>query len=175
MCVQSVEGIAETEQDLARFGACLADLAGEGGLVTLKGALGAGKTTLVRGLIQAAGHDGAVKSPTFSLVEPYTLDCGTIYHFDLYRLQEPEELEYVGIRDYLDQHSLCLVEWPEKAGKFLPDGDINIMIEIVDKGRKVRLQSVTDRGQAMLQDLMLAECWNGNKFRNDQSTDQKPL
>ena len=173
--MQSVEGIAETEQDLVRFGACLAKLAGKGGLITLQGALGAGKTTLVRGLIQAAGHTGAVKSPTFSLVEPYALDCGTIYHFDLYRLQDPEELEYIGIRDYLDQSSLCLVEWPEKAGNFLPDGDLNIIIEIVEKGRKVRLQSITDRGQALLENLMLAECWNGNTHRNGQAINQNQI
>jgi len=169
----SFEVVAESEPELVRLGACLSPLAGESALVTLQGHLGAGKTTLVRGLVQAAGFAGAVKSPTFSLVEPYALDRGTIYHFDLYRLQDPEELEFMGMRDYLDQDSLCLVEWPEKADGFLPAGDINITIEIVNKGRKVRLETITDRGQVLFERLGLPDCWNSIWRHADQAADLK--
>lgn len=154
--MSSIEATLTTEQELATFGARLADLACERGLVTLRGDLGAGKTTLVRGLLQAAGHSGAVKSPTFSLVEPYEINGCRIFHFDLYRLQDPEELEYIGIRDYLDESALCLVEWPEKAGSLLPVADINIMIRKVNEGRSVRLETCTDRGQALFEKLGLA-------------------
>ena len=151
-----VEFNVTTEQHMLEFGARLAGLVCDQCLVTLQGDLGAGKTTLVRGLLQGAGYKGAVKSPTFSLVEPYDLNGCRIFHFDLYRLQDPEELEYIGIRDYLDGSALCLVEWPEKAGSVLPVADINIMIRKVNEGRSVRLETFTDRGQALFEQLALA-------------------
>ncbi|MEK7262693.1 MAG: tRNA (adenosine(37)-N6)-threonylcarbamoyltransferase complex ATPase subunit type 1 TsaE, partial [Pseudomonadota bacterium] len=107
-----------------RFASALGNLK----LVTLDGPLGAGKTTLVRGLLHALGHRGTVKSPTFTLVEPYEIGSRRFYHFDLYRLNDPRELEFLGIRDYLAGSDLCVVEWAERAGRLLPAPDVAVMI-----------------------------------------------
>lgn len=145
---------------LERLGACFSGLVGEHALVCLRGDLGAGKTTFVRGLLGGAGQGGAIKSPTFSLVEPYELGSYKVFHFDFYRVQDPEELEYIGMRDYLAQPGLCLVEWPEKAGGFLPEADLDIMIEKTEQGRRVRLELNTDRGNALSEKLGLAKCFH---------------
>lgn len=147
------EFVAENETALLALGGVLASAIGALGLITLSGDLGAGKTTLVRGLLHAAGHAGEVTSPTFSLVEPYTVDAGQVYHFDFYRLEDPQELEYIGLREYLSDGGLCLVEWPEKGQGVLPPADIHISIHKVNQGRSVRLESHTDRGHALLAGL----------------------
>ncbi|NLB99834.1 MAG: tRNA (adenosine(37)-N6)-threonylcarbamoyltransferase complex ATPase subunit type 1 TsaE [Pseudomonas formosensis] len=123
------------------------------GSIWLSGDLGAGKTTLSRGLIRAAGHTGAVKSPTFTLVEPYELGERQIYHFDLYRLADPEELEFLGIRDYFSDNSLCLVEWPEKGDGVLPVPDLCIRIRVEGAGRILQIDGQGQRGQAACQRL----------------------
>ncbi len=142
-----------TAADMEALGAALAARLHAVRLIGLRGELGAGKTTLVRGLLRALGHAGAVKSPTFTLVEPYALEGRVLYHLDLYRLNDPEELEFLGLRDYLQGRNVCVVEWPERAARVLPRADIDVIIQKVNEGRQVKLVSHTDQGAALLSGL----------------------
>lgn len=125
-----------------------------GGRIFLSGELGAGKTTLVRGFMRAYGHAGAVKSPTYTLVEPYEYPDYNIYHFDLYRLSDPEEVEFLGVGDYFDAHNLCLIEWPEKGRGFLPQADLQLHLEMEKAGRRVNWQAFTEAGMKIGQRLI---------------------
>lgn len=122
----------------------------DGGIVFLEGELGAGKSTLARGILRGLGHTGTVRSPTYTLVEPYTLPGGTVYHLDLYRLADPEELEWLGLRDMLERDALLLIEWPERGAGCLPGADLLIRIATRDGGRSVDLVSLSARGRHML-------------------------
>ncbi|MAT94403.1 MAG: tRNA (adenosine(37)-N6)-threonylcarbamoyltransferase complex ATPase subunit type 1 TsaE [Halioglobus sp.] len=135
------------------FGAALADATARGSVVFLQGELGAGKTTLARGFLRASGHGGAVKSPTYTLVEPYELATGSIYHFDLYRLGDAEELEFMGIRDYFGENSVCLVEWADRGLGVLPAADIVVSIETENSGRRLSVSGASDRGRSALERL----------------------
>ena len=123
------------------------------GTVYLRGVLGAGKTTLCRGILRSRHYDGAVKSPTYTLVEPYEFAGGKVYHFDLYRLGDPEELEYMGVRDYFDGDGLCIVEWPERGSGYLPEADIDIAIGVEGGGRRVSIMASSPSGQRVVNRL----------------------
>jgi len=143
------------EQAMSDFGARIARITQGHGLIFLEGNLGMGKTTLSRGIIRGLGHVGAVKSPTFTLVEPYEIGDVRAFHFDLYRLVDPEELEFLGIRDYFEDDALCLIEWPDKGAGFLPKPDLTITISPQDSGRSLTILSQGSRGEAWCAALAL--------------------
>jgi len=143
-----VQRIVESADALEVLGAELADRLSGDCVVFLTGDLGAGKTTLVRGLLRRLGHHGVVTSPTFTLMETYQPDSLTVVHIDLYRLEDPEELEQLAIRDYLGEQSVLLVEWAERARDSLPAPDCEVHIEIDQNNRRrVCLESFMEAGE----------------------------
>lgn len=138
------------ETATVELGRRLAQVLAGGGVFYLQGTLGAGKTTLARGVLRGLGHQGAAKSPTYTLVEPYELGGQRVFHFDLYRLADPEELEYMGIRDYFLDQNLCIVEWPDKGAGVIPDADLCLWLVPAQAGRNATLSAQTARGETML-------------------------
>jgi len=143
----------ESEQEA--LGRQMADHCQEGLVIFLQGELGAGKTTLARGFLRGLGYSGKVKSPTYTLVEEYPFTNRTCYHFDLYRLADPGELEYMGIRDFLQDSDILLIEWPDKGLGYLPDADLLVDIEYANSGRKVQMLAKSEKGNRYLKELPL--------------------
>lgn len=139
-----------TTADTTAFGAALAPVLSAGLVIYLCGELGAGKTTLVRGLLRELGVKERVKSPTYTLVEPYLISGLYLYHFDFYRFSRSDEWAEAGFRDYFNRESICLVEWPEKAGGQLPAPDLRIVMEVDGNGRSITVSADTEAGQDCL-------------------------
>ena len=138
------------ESDTQRLGAALASVLVPGLVIYLHGDLGAGKTSLVRAMLHAAGHAGHVRSPTYTLAEPYSVQINgqpvELIHFDLYRMASPEEFLDAGFRDHFNHRSICLVEWPEKGDDVLPPPDIHAFLQVEGAGRGVKLHALSDQG-----------------------------
>ena len=133
---------AAGEAEMMALGATLAGELAGGQVITLSGELGAGKTTLVRGMLRGLGFEGRVKSPSYGLVESYEVSGLDIHHLDLYRLGEPEELDFIGVENLIGPDSVLLIEWPERGRGRLPDASARIRIEDFGTGRRVRLESL---------------------------------
>jgi tRNA threonylcarbamoyladenosine biosynthesis protein TsaE len=133
-----------------RLGAELAEWISPGRVLHLRGDLGSGKTTLVRGLLRALGHAGRVKSPTYTLVELYSVSSLNLYHFDFYRFKDRTEWLNSGFRDYFSPDSACIVEWPERAGDLLALPDLDLRLEFDGEGRRASLAAHSDSGRSWL-------------------------
>ncbi|TCI04662.1 tRNA (adenosine(37)-N6)-threonylcarbamoyltransferase complex ATPase subunit type 1 TsaE [Corallincola luteus] len=132
------------------FGKCLAPALKQGAVIYLYGDLGAGKTTFSRGVVQGLGHNGNVKSPTYTLVESYQFSEQSVFHFDLYRLADPEELEFMGVRDYFADNNVSLIEWPQRGEGFLPEADLTVSLAYEGEARQLTMTAKNVRGIAIL-------------------------
>ncbi|KXI30308.1 tRNA (adenosine(37)-N6)-threonylcarbamoyltransferase complex ATPase subunit type 1 TsaE [Paraglaciecola hydrolytica] len=141
------------EESMVQLAGRLASVCQHSCVIYLQGDLGAGKTTFSRGFIKGMGHKGKVKSPTYTLVEPYEIGPWRIFHFDLYRLADAEELEFMGIRDYFEEDCICLIEWPDKGHGLLAAADLTISIDYTPLGRRLSMLALSARGQSLLEVL----------------------
>jgi tRNA threonylcarbamoyladenosine biosynthesis protein TsaE len=132
------------------LGAEIATILRPGLIIFLSGNLGSGKTTLVRGILRGLGYKEKVKSPTYNLIEVYKISKLYLYHFDFYRFESPTEWEEAGFREYFNADSICMVEWPEKAGGLLPPADLIFVIHIAEAGRDVEIHAGTEAGRLCL-------------------------
>lgn len=121
-------------------------------IITFNGALGAGKTTIIRAMLRALGVQSAIKSPTFSIVESYSCPEFVVHHFDLYRINNPEELEYIGFRDFFAPKTVCCIEWAERADYLLPHTDISCTLTMKEEGRELVINSLSAAGNEIITD-----------------------
>ena len=149
------------ETATADFGAALARAVAPGLVIYLHGDLGAGKTALTRALLRAAGHQGTVKSPTYTLSEPYRVQLNgaavNVIHYDLYRMSSPEEFLDAGFREDFDGKNICIVDWPEKGEPVLPPPDVRVLLNVSGVGRTVELQALSQQGLLCLDRLSYAQ------------------
>ncbi|HEX6691745.1 MAG TPA: tRNA (adenosine(37)-N6)-threonylcarbamoyltransferase complex ATPase subunit type 1 TsaE [Burkholderiales bacterium] len=136
-----------------RLGAALAAGTAPGRVLHLRGELGAGKTTLARGLLHSLGYAGRIKSPTYAVVEPYSLSRLNLYHFDFYRFSDKAEWVNSGFREYFNGDSACIVEWPERAEGLLPPPDLEVRLEVAGEGRRALIRACTSSGESWLSSL----------------------
>ncbi|EGV16947.1 tRNA (adenosine(37)-N6)-threonylcarbamoyltransferase complex ATPase subunit type 1 TsaE [Thiocapsa marina] len=153
------------------FGARLAALLPPRLIVYLEGDLGTGKTTLTRGILAGLGHRGAVRSPTYTLLEPYEIGERRLNHLDLYRLGDPQELEYLGLRDLLAEDAVWMVEWPERGLGMLPSPDLVIAIEYAAAGRRLLLSARTPSGESVLEGLVGLGCADSASCASPEKSD----
>ena len=137
--------VTDSEPELEAVGSALAKSLNFGDIIFLEGELGAGKTTVSRGILRGFGYRGIVASPTYTLLELYDLTVHRVAHFDLYRITAAKDLEGIGFRDYLDGQTICLIEWPENGAAFLPAPNLRIILEYADVGRTVRFEPLIGR------------------------------
>jgi len=152
--MQSVELTLNSFEQTEAFAARVANLVTSPCSIALQGDLGAGKTTFARGFLQALGHKGNVKSPTYTILEPYQIDDITINHFDLYRLADPEELELIGAHEMFNDNTINLIEWPEQGEGWLPEMDLWIKIEHVVEGRHFVISGNTELANRISEELL---------------------
>jgi len=145
--------IIHNEEEMLAFGAALSRDLPLGLVIYLHGDLGAGKTTLVRGVLRGLGYQNKVKSPTYTLVEPYELARGMFYHFDLYRLQDPAELSFMGIEEYFSPTTITFIEWPQNGKGLLAPADLDLHIDFKVEARSIQLIANTEKGQKILATL----------------------
>lgn len=147
--------VALNESQMTSFGQLLANALQDqnGAVLYLNGTLGMGKTTLSQAVIKGCGWSDRVKSPTYTLLEPYECETLLVVHIDLYRLADPQELEYLGLRDYLEPNTAWLVEWPERGQGVLPGADIIIHFDELGSGRRLGIEATSEKGERLSQQL----------------------
>lgn len=151
---KTITAFFATETDMQNFSGRLAAMIPAGAVLFLSGPLGAGKTTFTRGFLRGLGYAGKVKSPTYTLVEPYDIAGRKLFHFDFYRLNDPKELEHIGIREYFSASNLCLIEWPDKGLAWLPEPDLACYIAVMGQGREIRIEAHSTLGEGILNRLL---------------------
>jgi tRNA threonylcarbamoyladenosine biosynthesis protein TsaE len=156
-----IEYFLDSTQATEAFGARLAKAVVNDCVTYLSGELGTGKTTLVRGFLHACGYQGSVKSPTYTLLEPYAINAIQLIHLDLYRLADPDELEFIGLRDLLTEQAILLVEWPERGRGALPNPDLVVGLNYKGNGRLCRLAAGSERGEEILERFQTHQNGNG--------------